>query len=121
MTPSDPLQTVRDMYAAYAADDRGAVEPLLADDLVFSAPPDVGIDRATYFERCWPNAGHVAGFDYVRLRETGDEVLVTYEATRADGTRFRNTELFGFADDGRIATVEVYFGWDLDGPAAGKD
>ena len=73
----------------------------------------MGIDRATYFERCWPNAGHVATFDYVRLRETGDEVLVTYEATRADGTRFRNTELFGFAGD-RIASVEVYFGWDLE-------
>ena len=48
----------------------------------------------------------------MRLRETGDEVLVTYEATRADGTRFRNTEIFGFAGD-RIASVEVYFGWDL--------
>jgi ketosteroid isomerase-like protein len=61
MTPSDRLQTVRDMYAAYAADDRAAVEPLLADDLVFSAPPDVGIDRATYFERCWELDGPTAG------------------------------------------------------------
>jgi ketosteroid isomerase-like protein len=109
---TDRLQLVRDSYRAYETGDRDLIERVIADDFVFSAPPDVGIDRATYFERCWPNAGHVATFEYVRLRETGGEVLVTYEATRADGTRFRNTEIFGFAGD-RIASVEVYFGWDL--------
>jgi len=109
---TDRLQLVRDSYTAYETGDRDLIERVIADDFVFSAPPDVGIDRATYFERCWPNAGHVATFEYVRLRETGGEVLVTYEATRADGTRFRNTEIFGFAGD-RIASVEVYFGWDL--------
>ena len=40
------------------------------------------------------------------------EVVVTYEATRTDGTRFRNTGIFGFAGD-RVSRVEVYFGWDL--------
>jgi len=109
---TDRLQLVRDSYTAYETGNRDLIERVIADDFVFSAPPDVGIDRATYFERCWPNAGHVATFEYVRLRETGGEVLVTYEATRADGTRFRNTEIFGFAGD-RIASVEVYFGWDL--------
>jgi hypothetical protein len=77
-----------------------------------SAPPDVGIDRATYFERCWPNANTIAAFDFTRLLEAGDEVVVTYEATRTDGTRFRNTEIFGFAGE-RVSRVEVYFGWDL--------
>jgi hypothetical protein len=48
----------------------------------------------------------------VRLAEIGDEVLMTYEATRADGTRFRNSEIFGFDGD-RIARIEVYFGWEL--------
>ena len=48
----------------------------------------------------------------MRLAEVGDEVLVTYEATRTDGTRFQNTEIFGFDGD-RISRTEVYFGWDL--------
>jgi hypothetical protein len=39
-------------------------------------------------------------------------VIVTYEATRADGSRFRNTEALTF-DGERICRVEVYFGWDL--------
>jgi ketosteroid isomerase-like protein len=108
------LQVVRDSYRAYETNDRALIERVLSEDLVFSAPPDVGIDRATYFERCWPNAGHVAAFAFKRLVEVGDEVLVTYEAERTDGTRFRNTEIFGFAGDGTISRVEVYFGWNLD-------
>ena len=110
---TDRLQLVRDSYRAFQTADRELIERVLADDLVFSAPPDVGIDRAAYFERCWPNAGHVGAFDLKRLVEADGEVFVTYEATRTDGTRFRNTEVFGFAGD-RIGRIEVYFGWDLD-------
>jgi ketosteroid isomerase-like protein len=108
----DRTDIVKQSYTAFVTADRELIEGLLAEDLVFSAPPDVGIDRATFFERCWPAAGSTERFDLVRLAEVGDEVLVTYEATRADGTRFRNTEIFGFDGD-QIARIEVYFGWDL--------
>jgi hypothetical protein len=37
---------------------------------------------------------------------------VTYESTRADCTRFRNTEVLTFAGE-QIRRVEVYFGWEL--------
>ena len=110
---SDRQELVRQSYRAYESGDRSLIEPLLADDFTFFSPPDPGIDRARYFERCWPNAGHVDAFDIVRLIESADEVVVTYEATRSDGTRFRNTEVFTFAGDA-ISRVEVYFGWDLE-------
>jgi ketosteroid isomerase-like protein len=113
MSNRDRRHLVRESYRAYETADRELIERLLADDLVFSAPPDVGIDRATYFERCWPGAGRIASFELRRLVEAEDEVFVTYEATRADGTRFRNTEIFGFDGD-RISRIEVYFGWDLE-------
>jgi ketosteroid isomerase-like protein len=106
------LQLTRESYAAYESGDRRALEGLIAADFAFSSPPDPQLDRAEYFERCWPNAQHIAKFEFVRLVEVDEEVLVTYEATRADGTRFRNTEIFGF-DGEQIARVEVYFGWDL--------
>jgi ketosteroid isomerase-like protein len=108
----DHLEIVKDCYTAYETGDRRLVEQHLAEDFTFSAPPDVGIDRATYFERCWPNAQTTERFEYVRLFEAGDEVIVTYEATKTDGRRFRNTEIFGFDGD-KVATVEVYFGWDV--------
>jgi ketosteroid isomerase-like protein len=103
----------RRSYEAFADGDRETIERLLHPDLTFSAPPDPLLDRDGFFERCWPGAGHIARFDIVRLVEHGDDVIVTYEATRQDGTRFRNTEILGFAGD-RIVRQEVYFGWDLE-------
>jgi ketosteroid isomerase-like protein len=101
-------QVVRAVYRAFESGDRGVVEQNLTDDFVFSAPPDVGIDRATYFERCWPSSETTEAFEFQRLFEANDEVIVTYEATKTDGRRFRNTEIFGFDGD-KISRVEVYF------------
>ncbi|MGE0067367.1 MAG: nuclear transport factor 2 family protein, partial [Solirubrobacterales bacterium] len=64
------------------------------------------------FERCWPAHETIAGFEFVRLIERGEEVVITYESTKTDGRRFRNTEVQTFAGE-TIAKTEVYFGWDL--------
>jgi ketosteroid isomerase-like protein len=103
----------RELYEAFAAADREVAERHLADDFTFSAPPDPVLDRAGYFERCWPGAGSGQTFEFERLIEAGDEVVVTYERTRADGGRGRNTEILSFRGD-RIVRAEVYFGWDLE-------
>jgi ketosteroid isomerase-like protein len=100
------------VYEAFAAGDRNAVERLLADDFEFHAPPDPHLDRAGYFERCWPHSGGGQAFEFVRLIEAGDEVVVTYESTRPDGSRGRNTEVLTFDGD-RVRRAEVYFGWEL--------
>lgn len=110
---SDRLQVARDCYGAYESGDRGVVERCLADDFTFSSPADVGIDRARYFERCWPNADLIESFEFERLVEAGDEVIVTYESKKTDGSRFRNTEVLTFEGD-KISRVEVYFGWNLE-------
>ena len=113
MSDRDRLRLVRDAYGAYESGDREAIEELLAEDLAFYSPADVGIDRERYFERCWPNAESIKAFEFTRLIEAGDEVIVTYECTKTDGHRFRNTEVLTF-EGAKISRVEVYFGWDLD-------
>jgi hypothetical protein len=110
------IDLTRAMYEAFATGDRDAVEQLLHDDFRFSAPPDPLLDRDGYFERCWPGAGSNEGFEFKRLIEAGDEVIVTYERTRHDGGRGRNTEILTFDGD-QIVRAEVYFGWDLPDPA----
>ncbi len=113
MPDESRLEVVRACYRAYETGDRHVLEEHFTDDLVFSSPADVGIDRAAYFERCWPNADLIESFEFKRLVEIGDdEVLVTYESTKIDGKRFRNTEILGFAGD-KVCRQEVYFGWDL--------
>ncbi len=115
MPSVDRIACARASYEAFSAGDRQAIEELFADDLTFSSPPDPRLDRPGYFERCWPHSGHGRPFEFKRLVEIGDDVLVTYESVNADGERFRNTEILGFEGD-KIRTIEVYFGWTLSGP-----
>jgi SnoaL-like domain len=112
MPRGERTQRARELYVAFAAGDRDTAERMLADQFTFSSPLDVGLDRPGYFERCWPGAGKGQQFEFVRLVEAGDEVIVTYEMTRADGGRGRNTEILTFNGD-QISGAEVYFGWNL--------
>ncbi len=112
MANRDRLQLARDLYGAYVSGDRSVVEAMLAEDFEFFSPADPGIDRERYFERCWPNSELIGGFEFVRLAEMGDEVIVTYESTKTDGNSFRNTEVLIFAGE-RLRRAEVYFGWSL--------
>ncbi len=112
MSVNDRVERARSLYRAFSAGDREAVEALLAPGFRFHSPPDPDLDRAGYFERCWPHSGNGVEFELVRDVEADEELVVTYVGTRPDGSRFRNTEVLRFDGD-RVAEVEVYFGWDL--------
>jgi hypothetical protein len=47
-----------------------------------------------------------------RLVEIGNEIVVTYESTETNGSRFRNTEVLTFAGD-KICKAEIDFGRNL--------
>ncbi|HEY1290167.1 MAG TPA: nuclear transport factor 2 family protein [Burkholderiales bacterium] len=106
-------EIVRKLYASFAAKDRRTVEALLSDDFTFSSPRDDHIDKAAYFERCWPNSDKIRAFDIEQLFANDHEAFVRYAAERsADGTRFRNTEYLR-VEGGKVREVDVYFGRDL--------
>ena len=108
----DRKEIARDCYLAYESGDRAAIERHLSDEFVFYSPPDPGIDRRSTSTAAGRNAELIESYDFKRLIENGDEVVVTYESTKVDGSRFRNTEVLTFAGE-QISRAEVYFGWDL--------
>ena len=103
---------VRRAYAAFQAREWDVFEGLLDEDFRFSSPHDPDLDKAGYFERCWPNMEHMRSITLDRTVESGDEVFVRYEVERISGERFRNVGLITVRD-GRIARVEVYYGAEL--------
>src|SRR5690242_19364829 len=111
-----PLQIVKKALQAYVDKDRAAIEALIAQDYRFTSPLDNGLDRATYFSRCWPNSERMDDMRFIEGAENGDTAWVVYEAT-ASNKRFRNAEMHK-TRDGKLVATEVYFGWDLPHPAA---
>jgi ketosteroid isomerase-like protein len=111
------VATARALYDAFEAKDRAAAERLIADDFRFFSPWDNGLDRAKYFEICWPASERFEEFKLTDAVADGERVFVTYEALSRHGKRFRNAEVLTIRD-GRISAVEVYFGWNVPHPVA---
>ncbi|UVK56550.1 nuclear transport factor 2 family protein [Mesorhizobium sp. AR02] len=100
---------VRGYFAAFQAGDRPLMEAALTDDFTFTSPYDDAIDRAAYFERCWPNSKLLRSMTVEKIGEDGNDVFVRYSCETLDGKTFRNTELHAFRGN-RLRSVEVYFG-----------
>jgi len=106
---SDKADLIRAIFAAYRANDRGRVEGAFADDFTFTTPFDDGIDKATYFARCWKSADWIERHELERIFVEDDQAFVTYHCLAKDGKSFRNTEFFVFAGN-KIRSIDVYFG-----------
>jgi len=48
------IDVVRAAFAAYLAQDRAAMDRLLAEDFVFTSPQDDHIGKAAFLEICFP-------------------------------------------------------------------
>ena len=48
--------------------------------------------------------------EFIRLIESGDEVVITYQAKQPNGSKGVNTEILTFDSD-KLRRAEVYFGW----------
>ncbi|UZJ33104.1 nuclear transport factor 2 family protein [Streptomyces endophytica] len=104
------IDIVRAGFAAYLAQDRDAIERLLADDFVFTSPQDDHIDRATFLEVCFPTADRLRHQEILDTAEIDDEqVYVRYEYELTTGERHRNVEVQTVRNC-RIAEAQVYFG-----------
>lgn len=110
---SDRTELVKKFLDAFSRVDHSEfVENLLAPSFTFSAPPDPLLNRAEFFERCWPHGNNLKELTYVRLLEIADEIILTHEFRGPDGFTERNTDIFTFDGD-KITRLEVYFGWKI--------
>ncbi|ESQ79133.1 hypothetical protein AEYBE204_10625 [Asticcacaulis sp. YBE204] len=82
---------------------------MLTERFTFTSPNDDHIDKAAYFERCWPPGDTVKRFEVTHIAVTGTVVFVRYLAKWPDQPAFHNVERFSIYND-RIAAIQVYFG-----------
>lgn len=111
MSDAKVAALVRTILDGFAEKDRGRLEAAFAEDFHFTSPMDNRLDRAGYFEICWPHSKDIDGFEIVDLVVDGERAYVTYIG-RAGHKQFRNTERITVRGD-KVVEVEVYFGWDV--------
>ncbi|HWX05032.1 MAG TPA: nuclear transport factor 2 family protein [Bradyrhizobium sp.] len=109
MSDRNKAGIIRAIFAGYMANDRKAVEDALTEDFRFTSPYDDGIDKATYFARCWRDTGWIERHELEKICVEGDDAFVTYRCVAKDGKSFRNTEFFSFAGE-KVRRIDVYFG-----------
>ncbi len=97
-------------FRHYRSQDREAALPIYADDFTFTSPRDDHIDKAAFFERCFPTADRFREQRLLHVTLVDDElVLVYYEYELTTGDRYRNVEAITVRD-GLIREVQVFFG-----------
>ena len=108
--PQANADTVRAFFRSYLAQDRAAAERLVAEEFVFTSPQDDHIDRAAFFERCFPTADRFKDHELLAVVPTeGDDVFVLYEYELDGGQRHRNAEVITVRD-GQVTESQVFFG-----------
>jgi ketosteroid isomerase-like protein len=104
------VDTVRATFDAYLEQDRDAMDRLFSEGFVFTSPQDDHIDRATFFERCFPTADRLTTQEILYVVPAGDDdVFAMYEYELKSGERYRNVELLTVRDS-QVVETQVFFG-----------
>lgn len=109
MAQTQITKIVHEYFSAYERKDRAALEGLLNEDFTFGSPHDPHLEKAAYFERCWPNSQNTASFKLRKLFEKGDEAFVLYDCSPREGAVFSNTEFFRIKG-AKVSEVRVFYG-----------
>jgi len=116
MAEANRAEAIRQIFAAYLANDREVVENAFSEGFRFTSPYDDNIDKPAYFERCWKNSDWIERHEPEKIFVEGDEAFVTYRCVAKGGRAFRNTEFFVFDGD-KVKRIDVYFGAAYDNGA----
>ena len=109
----EPLfeKTIKKYYGGFENKDWKQVADQLADDFTFTSPaPDDHIKTDEFKTKCWPQAEHIRHFEFIKIMGNRDEAFAIIHVITMDNKVIRNTEYFSFNNNGRIRSIEVFFG-----------
>lgn len=112
-------QIIRTYYSGYEKKDWNVSDGVLAASFTFTSPNnDDHISKSVFKERCFlSQLDFIKNFDLEAVFVRGEEAFVKYLCHTTKGTAFRNVDFFRFTD-GKIASIETYFGGQAGYPAA---
>ena len=101
---------IRDYFAGWVKKDWNLVSGQLANGFTFTSPaPDDHISIDSFKRKCWVQADHIKGFDFIKIIGNEKEAFAIMHVITTDNRTIRNIEYFNFIN-GKIKSIEVFFG-----------
>lgn len=102
---------IRTYFSGYEKKDWSIVSSQLADGFTFTSPaPDDHIPLSQYKIRCWPQSQFIKTVEFVKIVQDGNSAFAIYNLTTTDNKHLRNSEYYTFSKDGKIKSIECFFG-----------
>ncbi len=102
---------IRTYLSGYEKKDSMMTFSQLADGFTFTSPaPDDHIPIAVYKTRCWPQSKFTKKVEFEKIIQQGNFAFAIYNITTNDNKHLRNTEFYTFSNDGKIKSIECFFG-----------
>ncbi len=104
-------KTIKTYLMGYEKKDWNMTVSQLADGFTFTSPaPDDHIPLAVYKTRCWSQAQYIKKVEFEKIIQQGNYAFAIYILTTNDNKHLRNTEFYTFSTDGKIKSIECFFG-----------
>ena len=104
-------RTIKNYYGGFEKKEWKMVADQLAEDFTFTSPaPDDHIPTDIFKTKCWPQSEHIRRFEFVKIIGNSDEAFAMIQLITNDNKIIRNTEYFKFDNNGKIKSIEVFFG-----------
>jgi len=113
-------ELIRKWYTAWKDKDLATFNNMLADNFTFSsAAGDDHISKATFKTQCWDTqTNFIKDFDLERVATGPSDAFVKYLCFTKNGKSFRNVEYLQIDENGKLISIECYFGAQSSFPSA---
>ena len=113
-------ELIRKWYTAWKDKDFATFNNMLADNFTFSsAAGDDHISKSTFKTQCWDTQiNFIKDFDLERVRTGSNDAFVKYLCYTNNGKSFRNVEYLQIDENGKLISIECYFGSQSSFPSA---
>ena len=113
-------ELIREWYTAWKDKDFATFNNMLADNFTFSsAAGDDHISKTTFKTQCWDTQiNFIKDFDLERVATGSTDAFVKYLCYTTNGKSFRNVEYLRINEQGKLISIECYFGAQSSFPSA---
>lgn len=104
-------KAIRTYLLGYENKDWSMVVSQLSEDFTFTSPAgDDHIPLAKYKENCWGTSKFYKKVEFPKIMVDGNTAFAIYDISTTDNKLVHNVEYYTFDSNGKIKSIECFFG-----------